>query len=121
MVRSVRAGVLVVASFVLGCGGALNQPGFDGGLGGQGGSAVDSGPDLPVDLIVDASLDLPVDAATDANGDAPDCDCRVEGFTLTMSWACFCAKFGCTDREPACASNRATYPGCGLTTDTFNT
>ena len=45
----------------------------------------------------------------------------VEGFTLTMSWACFCAKFGCTDREPACASNRATYPGCGLTTDNFNT
>jgi hypothetical protein len=48
------------------------------------------------------------------------CDCRVENLTLTMSWACFCAKFDCTDRQPACAPDRSIYPGCGLTTDSRN-
>ena len=96
-----RLGAVALAAFVLGCGSALKQPGSDGGSGGQGGSRPDAGPDV--------------------GGDAAACDCRVENFTLTMSWACFCAKFTCTDRQPACGSNRTAYPGCGLTADNLHT
>jgi hypothetical protein len=67
--------------------------------------------------VTDSGADVGVAADADASGDATACDCRVENLTLTMSWACFCAKFGCTDTEPACGPNRTTYPGCGLTAD----
>ena len=92
MFTSSRPGVLALAAFVVGCSGASNPPGPDGGSGGHGGGVVDSGPDLPPDG--------PADAAA--------CDCHVENYTLTMSWACFCAKFGCADPLPACNSHRRT-------------
>jgi hypothetical protein len=76
---------------------------------------------LGVDVVADASSDVATDADRDGSGDAAACECRVDDFTLTMSWACFCAKFGCSDRRPACASNRTGYPGCGLIADNFNT
>ena len=102
MFASSRPGVLAVAAFVVGCNGASNPPGPDGGSGGHGGGAVDSGSDLPPDAPPAA------------------CDCHVENYTLTMSWACFCAKFGCADPLPACNSHRKAYPGCGLVADDFS-
>src|SRR4051794_18522450 len=94
MVGGLRPGVFALAAFVLGCGSVLTQPAPDGGA---------------------------TDTATDAPHDAAACECRVQDFTLTMSWACFCAKFGCADREPPCAPNRTTYPSCGLTADNLAT
>jgi hypothetical protein len=125
MVGRFHIGVVGLAAIVLGCSSPLIQPAIDGGRGGQGGRRIDARPDLGVDVVADAGADLAADVAPDgdrdASGDAAACDCRVDGFTLTMSWACFCTKFGCSDREPACASNRTAYPGCGLTADNFNT
>lgn len=121
MVGRARLGIVVFVAFALGCGSALTQPGSNGGSGGQGGGRTDAGPDVGVDAVADASPDLAADTGPDVSGDAAACDCRVENFTLTMSWACFCAKFTCTDRQPACGSNRTAYPGCGLTADNLHT
>jgi hypothetical protein len=111
MLESARPALVAFAAFVLGCGSVLAEP--DGGAGGQGGSQADSGPDRPIDTAPDATPDGIVDAAA--------CDCNVEDFTLTMSWACFCAKFGCAESQPSCLANRTWYPGCGLTVDTLDT
>ena len=65
----------------------------------------------------------------DAGGDRPstatdiaDCNCRLEGqgagATLTMSWDCFCERFGCEGRlQNDCRDHqqRIDYPVCGLT------
>src|SRR4051812_38947413 len=106
MVGGLRAGVFALAAFVLGCGNVPTPVAADGG-GGQGG--MDSGADVAADTAPHQERD--------ASGDAAACECRVEDFTLRMSWACFCAKFGCGDREPACPRNRTTSPACGLTAD----
>ena len=60
------------------------------------------------------------DAGTQDSGSTPSCDCAVNGNSLTVSWECFCAKYGC-EGQPA-----ATCPGpydttslaCGLRVET---
>jgi hypothetical protein len=111
MVASGRIAVVALAVFVLACSSALTPP--DGGAGGGGGSQADSGPDHPADA--------PPDAISDGTVDAAACDCKVEDFTLTMSWACFCTTFGCAGSQPQCLGNRTSYPGCGLVVDSLNT
>src|SRR4051794_36985100 len=100
MVGRLQIGAVVLAAIVLGCSSPLIQPPIDAGTGGQGGGRIDAGPDVGVDVATDASSDTAADGATDAardgGADAAACECRVDGFALTMSWACFCTKFGCS-------------------------
>ena len=62
-------------------------------------------------------------AADGGTGDAATCQCRLEGDggaqTLTISWDCFCAAYGCSLAN-SCSSfgfnaQRSDYPACGLT------
>jgi len=56
-------------------------------------------------------------------GDAGACGCGVQNGTLTVSWECYCAKWGCTWAIPACESfrNRQIYSECGLIAETVET
>ena len=58
------------------------------------------------------------------DGGAPDrvvhdpaaCECQKVGYGLTMSWACFCNRFGCTAQQlSGCSRNAQWTRGCGLT------
>jgi len=105
---------LYAATLTLGCNGALVTPNAD---------ADDNdaaGPDIP-----DAGVDeRPSDVAADlAHADAAACGCTLSSdrLTLTMSWDCLCATYGCTAGRLACADDRVSYPSCGLEADTTNT
>ena len=125
MVGRFASGGVVLAASVLGCSSPLTQPPIEAGTGGQGGGRIDAGPDLGVDVVADASSDLAADVVTDAardgSVDAAACDCRVEGSRSRCRGRASARSSAARIREPACASNRTGYPGCGLIADNFNT
>jgi hypothetical protein len=42
------------------------------------------------------------------------CNCEVADLKLTMSWECFCAKFGCEQFGPTCGNDIESSIACGL-------
>jgi len=103
--RHVRSALLATA-LTLGC--------SDGTLVG---SRPDSGTDTggQRDAGVDQSAaDVPHDPA------ACGCELSADGWTLTMSWDCYCRAYGCTGARQACTASTA-YPSCGLVVDSSDT
>jgi hypothetical protein len=61
-----------------------------------------------------------LDAARDVTGDAAACGCSVDSdYVLTVSWECYCARWGCTAKgQPACNEGFTqvqVYAACDLT------
>jgi hypothetical protein len=58
------------------------------------------------------------DGTTGDMHDPAACGCHVDGQVLTMSWECYCDRFGCGSLPTDIRCNvrsRIDYPGCGLT------
>lgn len=109
--RDVRY-VLVATALMLGC---------------RDGVLISSLPDSGTDTAggeKDAGVDQSAsDVAGDGAPDAAACGCSLssDGWTLTMSWDCLCAAYGCAGSKPACGDHRVSYPSCGLTVDSTDT
>jgi hypothetical protein len=50
------------------------------------------------------------------DADPAACGCRIEGYTLVMSWDCYCQQYGCSSTTvPTCWGYGQVTNGCGLT------
>jgi hypothetical protein len=54
---------------------------------------------------------------TGVASDPAACNCKLDGYTLTMSWDCFCKAFDCTKKSAMCEGGglqEQWIKGCGL-------
>ncbi len=57
-----------------------------------------------------------------AVGDPAACGCQLEGYTLTISWSCFCASHDCAPQyNVQCSPGVQQIEGCGLVAYTVET
>jgi hypothetical protein len=110
MATFARTRMLVLATLLGSCGGGDPKPMQTGHGGARGGSGGAGG----------AGGSPSADAGRDADSDAALCGCVVSGSTLTVSWDCYCKRWGCNDLQPACEAfrTRTGYSDCDLVTDT---
>ena len=55
-------------------------------------------------------------------GDPAACGCQLDGYTLTISWSCFCAKHDCAPQyNVPCTGSAQLTTGCGLRQITVQT
>lgn len=83
----------------------------------------DGNSDARIDVPTDTGLDGPasIDTRIDGTPDAAACGCHLDGYTLVMSWECFCSAFGCTLPPPVCSGSRRFTTSCDLVTETLLT
>src|SRR5437763_15847221 len=63
----------------------------------------------------------PTDAAADGPaGDGGACSCTTDGQVLHMTWACYCAAYGCPTVKPNCGPLFTWTSACGLLVGTWN-
>ncbi|MFL5304660.1 MAG: hypothetical protein ACJ8F1_05575 [Polyangia bacterium] len=63
----------------------------------------------------------PTDAAADGPaGDGGACSCTTDGQVLHMTWACYCAAYGCPTVKPNCGPLFTWTLACGLLVGTWN-
>jgi hypothetical protein len=50
------------------------------------------------------------------------CGCQIVGYSLTMSWDCFCKNYDCSGDQPqSCSSREQWTKGCGLSERSIET
>ncbi len=103
------SGGLILFAAITGCG--SSSSGSDGGLHNGDGSRDHS--------------TTPIHTAADGAGDGPEsdggaCRCTTDGQVLHMSWACYCAVYGCPALKPNCGPLFTWTSECGRLVGTWN-